>query len=167
MSDDTHPTPALSSTVDETVVADSVPTVTTSVGAPHASSSSSSVTLRTQGTQTPHQSELEGLKVALKNYNKEKKANVTEVLIAQQYGWYCKRKSRIRKDDRRFYLEGCAQNIRNVTGNRFFSYNDLKKAFNNLERSERERERRLLNAKRKRDERDNTEQARHNNESDF
>jgi hypothetical protein len=163
MSDDTHQTPTTSSNVNETTGSNSVSNVTTAVDAPGALPRPSS---QEQGTQTPKQSALVGLQIALENYTAERKANITEVLIAEEYVLYCKRKPRLKKPLRRLYIESIAKAFREVTKNPLFTYDFLYKTFKRLDRSEKQRKRRLLKtAKRKRSDREKAEkQARRDNE---
>ena len=162
MSDDTHQTPTMSSNVNETTGNNSVSNVTTAVDAPGVWRRPSS---QEQGTQTPKQSALVGLEIALENYTAERKANITEVLIAQEYALYCERKHRMKKPLRRLYIEKIAQVFREVTKNPLFTYDVLYKAFKRLDRSEKQRKRRIETAKRKRSDREKAEkQAQRDNE---
>ena len=81
---------------------------------------------------------------------------------------YCERKPRLKKHLRRLYIEGIAKAFREVTDNPLFTYDVLYKAFKRLDRSEKQRKRRLLKtAKRKRSDREKAEKqaCRDNEES--
>ena len=111
---------------------------------------SSNSTSRDESTRTPHQSALDGLKIALENYTKEQRANKLEVMIALQYANYRKHRHRLKPDMKKYWIQLHAKSIAEVTQNPLFSYERLAQAFKRLDNSERERRRRRkLKRKRK------------------
>lgn len=81
---------------------------------------------------------LETSKYAVENYHRRHRANLLEMLVAREYVVYMKYKHRMKKSMRETYLERIAQIIAEAMQTTFSAL-ELKKHFDKLHRSEREK----------------------------